>query len=378
MGIRYHKGVVIMENQIYWILVGTRPEVIKQVPLYFELVRRFGKEKVALVGTGQHKELLEQALSHFGVHLDFNLNIMKPNQTLSSSSAAVLEGLDELFLKSKPEWLIVQGDTTSAAMAAWAAFQSGVMVAHNEAGLRSYDLDHPFPEEGNRRHIAIVAKAHFAPTEMARQALLNEGVPAQNIFLTGNTGIDALKWTLEQHAPESISQLLKVVKDAGQKPVLLTAHRRENKAAMDAWFETLAKFIVSNPELSLIYPIHPNHTAKPAAEKHLSHLKQVHMIPAIHYGETCHLLSECEFVITDSGGIQEEASTLGLPVVICRKTTERMEAVNEGVARLAGTDPDSIRKSMQWAKNLGRPEKRGIQRNIFGDGFAAQRIADQL
>ena len=367
-----------MEKQKYWILVGTRPEVIKQIPLYFELVRQQGPENVALIGTGQHRELLDQALAHFNVKLTLNLNIMQANQTLASSSAAVLEGMGALFQKNKPEWIIVQGDTTSAAMAAWAAFQAGVKVAHNEAGLRSYNLQHPFPEEANRRLISVVADLHFAPTERAKKALIKEGVDARKIYITGNTGIDALRWTLNQPRPDSVHSLLLDLKENGLKPVLLTAHRRENKESMDEWFQALTQFLGLNPGLALVYPIHPNHAAKPAADKYFTGARQVRIIPATSYGETCHLLSECEFVVTDSGGIQEEASTMGLPVVVCRKTTERMEAVDAGMARLAGTETQSVLAAMNWALQKGRPKKAGINYDIFGDGFAATKIAYRL
>jgi UDP-N-acetylglucosamine 2-epimerase (non-hydrolysing) len=367
-----------MQMKKYWIIVGTRPEVIKQVPLYLELVQRYGKDQVKLIGTGQHRELLEQALSHFGVPLDLNLEIMRPHQSLSESSSAILNGMNLLFQSGRPDWLVVQGDTTSAAMAAWAGFQSGVRIAHNEAGLRSYDLENPFPEEANRKLISIVADLHFAPTSRARAALLREGVQESRIHTTGNTGIDALKWTLDQPRPSSIDFVLHSIRRQGLKPVLLTAHRRENGSTMDQWFMALKDFLRINPHLGLVYPLHPNHLAKPAADAHLSPLPQVHLMPALNYGETCHLLSECEMVVTDSGGIQEEAATLGVPTVICRKTTERMEAVDLGIARLAGTEPDTILSAMAWAQTVGRAKGTAFQNTVFGDGRASARIADLI
>ncbi len=366
----------LINKKNFWVLVGTRPEVIKQVPLYLELVKRYGKDKVALIGTGQHRELLDQALGHFNIKLDINLSIMTADQTLSSSSAAVLHGISGLFAYGKPKWMIVQGDTTSAAMAAWAAFQSGVKVAHNEAGLRSYNLQHPFPEEANRKLIGVIADLHLAPTEYACQALLREGVDPKKIFVTGNSGIDALKWTLSQPTPNSVNELLSDLNKDGLSPVLVTAHRRENRESMDEWFQALRSFLDSNSHLAVICPLHPNHAAKEAAEKHLGGLKQARIIPAMDYGQTCHLLSRCSFVVTDSGGIQEEASTLGVPVVICRKTTERMEAVHAGVAILAGTEPHSILKGMEWAAKKERVRRNGLVFNIFGDGNSSARIAD--
>ena len=367
-----------MKNKTHWIVVGTRPEVIKQVPLYLELVTRYGRDSVALVGTGQHRELLDQALSHFGVSLDFNLDIMKPAQTLSEASSAVLTGMSSLFVEHRPEWIIVQGDTTSAAMTAWAAFQAGIPVAHNEAGLRSYDLDHPFPEEANRRLISIVARLHFAPTERSKMALLNEGIDERIVHVTGNTGIDALRLTLGRPRPDSIQFVLKSLKSKGLRPVLLTAHRRENRESMESWFKSLAQFLTVNPDLGLIYPIHPNHLAKPAADQYLSTLPQAHVVPALNYGETCHLLAQCDLVVTDSGGIQEEAATLGIPTVVCRQTTERMEAVDAGIARLAGTESDTILSSMAWALRQPKPKHEGLKFDLFGDGYASERIADLL
>ncbi len=372
----------------YWILVGTRPEVIKQVPLYLELLKRFGKDQVALIGTGQHKELLKQALDHFGIEPDINLNIMTQDQSLVSSSAAVLEGIGQLLREcsEKPEWVIVQGDTTTAAMAAWAAFQSGVKVAHNEAGLRSYNLKHPFPEEANRKLIGTIADLHLAPTELARNALLKEGVSAQQVFITGNTGIDALRWTLEQTEPESICRLISQLQKDALTPVLVTAHRRENRSSMESWFKTLREFLNAHSDLALVCPMHPNQAAEEAARRFLGDLPRAHIRPAMNYAETCHLLKHCAFVVTDSGGIQEEASTLGVPVVVCRQTTERMEAVHEGIALLAGNEPEKIYQGMLWAVGLSSTASRiktvtvktSFSRNIFGNGFSATTIADLL
>ncbi len=367
-----------LEKKKYWVVVGTRPEVIKQAPVYFELVDRFGVENVALIGTGQHKELLNQALSHFDLKLDLNLEIMQPNQTLAASSSAVLQKMNELFQTSRPEWLVVQGDTTSAAMAAWAAFLSEVKVAHNEAGLRSYDLVNPFPEEANRRLISVIADVHFAPTRLAQEALLREGVSRDKIVVTGNTGIDSLHWTLLQTCPTRVSGWLERFKASGQKPVLVTAHRRENKRKMDQWFSALARFTTENREFSLVFPFHPNHTALAYAEKYLGDSDRAMIMPAIGYDETCHLLNACAFVVTDSGGIQEEAASLGIPVVVCRETTERMEAVEAGLAKLAGTDPDPVIQAMDWAAMMSRLSPGRSTNSIFGDGHAAMRVVNAL
>jgi len=368
-----------LQNKKIWILVGTRPEVIKQAPLYFACCEKFGKDAVALLGTGQHRELLEQALAHFNLKLDYNMSIMKPGQTLTGSSAAVLEGMQQLLNEHKPEWIIVQGDTTTAAMAAWAGFQNDVKIAHNEAGLRSYDLRHPFPEEANRKLIGVVADVHFPPTKKAETALLAENTDKKKIFVTGNTGIDALRITLEMPEPQSVTALVQSITSKGLRPVLLTAHRRENQGeAIDQWFSALASFIDAHKDISLIYPMHPNNAGREAATKYLAAHERIHLMPAINYGETCHILKHARFVITDSGGIQEEASTLGMPVVVCRKTTERMEAVEAGVARLAGTSLSTILESMQWAYDRSANGNERTKRDIFGDGFSSKRIAEIL
>jgi UDP-N-acetylglucosamine 2-epimerase (non-hydrolysing) len=365
-----------------WILVGTRPEVIKQAPVYIEAVHQLGRENVGLIGTGQHRELLDQALQHFNISLDHNLGVMRSGQSLSESSVAILSGMAQLFTQFKPDWLVVQGDTSSAAMAAWAAFQCGVRVAHNEAGLRSYDLQHPFPEEANRRLIAVVADLHFAPTEKARESLLKEGVPPGKIKVTGNTGIDALRMTLEMGQPSSVTKILDLCRENHLEPVLLTAHRRENMGeGMDQWFQALAQILRSHQNLALIYPIHPNNAARPAAEKHLAGLQQVFIMPAINYAETCHVLNQCRFVVTDSGGIQEEASAMGIPVVVCRKTTERSEAVEFGIAHLSGIETESILDGMAWAYKKSAFPRTSTGRliyDLFGDGNSAKTIVNLL
>lgn len=360
-----------------WVVVGTRPEVIKQVPVYWACQNKFGPEKVKLIGTGQHKELLTQALTHFGAQLDANFDIMKPGQSLSKVAASVLERFDEALEKESPDWVIVQGDTTTAAMAALAAFHRKIKIAHNEAGLRSHDLQNPFPEEANRKIISSIADLHFAPTKIAHTALIKENVSPEAIEVVGNTGIDSLHWTLSKPTPKNIGNLLEEIQKNQAEPVLLTAHRRENAGyTMDQWFEELQKFFNDHKELYLVYPIHPNNLARPYAEKYLASLKNACLFEPFNYLETCHLLKSCRFVITDSGGIQEESATLGIPAVVCRKTTERPEGILAGRAKLVNTDNlhNEISAALEWAINLGR----GPEQNLFGDGNAAKKIANIL
>jgi UDP-N-acetylglucosamine 2-epimerase (non-hydrolysing) len=362
-----------------WVLVGTRPEVIKQAPVYIACREAFGPGEVALIGTGQHRELLDQALTHFDLALDEDLGIMREGQTPTSSAAAILSGLEPLLLSDPPAWIVVQGDTTSAAMAAWAAFHAGVRVAHNEAGLRTYDLAQPFPEEANRKLISVVADEHFAPTEHARKALLAEGCAADRIHVTGNPGIDSLLMTLAKPRPARVEELVELAAGEGRGLVLMTAHRRENRGAgMDEWFATLAEFLAAREDLELVYPMHPNHAGDHAAARYLIGNTRVRIVHPLDYGETCHLLAACRFAITDSGGIQEESATLGVPVVVCRRQTERPEAVAAGISHLATTDAAPLRRALDWAYERSEEGRPDAIDPIFGDGHAGPRIASLL
>lgn len=359
-----------------WVLVGTRPEVIKQVPLYWALVEKLGKKSVALVGTGQHRELLEQSLSHFDVKLDFNYRLENNGLTLTDLGSKILDGFGKLIAAHRPKLIVVQGDTLSAAMVALAAFLNKVPVIHNEAGLRSYDLEQPFPEEGNRKFISSIAALHLAPTNMAAQALQLENIPENQIEMVGNTVVDALHWTLSK--PNNSEQVLawRKKKEQGRKLVLVTSHRRENKEAMDSWYDALAGFLKLHEDVELICPIHPNNLAREAASSHLADVGRVHIVDPLSYHETCHLLRMCHMVVTDSGGIQEECATLSVPVVVCRKKTERMEAVELGLSQLADPcDMDQVRKSLLWAYELGPQDNKLWP---YGHGDAGARIANLI
>jgi UDP-N-acetylglucosamine 2-epimerase (non-hydrolysing) len=361
------------------VLVGTRPEVIKQAPVYIACRDAFGPERVSLIGTGQHRELLDLALADFDLALDTDLGIMRADQTPTSAAAAILTGLEPLLAEEPPAWIVVQGDTTSAAMAAWAAFHAGAGVAHNEAGLRTYDLAQPFPEEANRKLISAVATEHFAPTEHARRALLAEGCPAERIHVTGNPGIDALRMTLAKPEPARVAELVAGAARDGRELVLMTAHRRENRdEGMEEWFATLAAFLDEHPELEVVYPMHPNRAGYAAAVHHLRDRPRVRIVDPLNYTETCHLLRRCRFTITDSGGIQEEGATLGVPVVVCRRVTERPEAVEAGAAYLASTEAEPLRLALDWAYERSAGRSPDTFEEIFGDGHAAERIARLL
>lgn len=359
-----------------WVLVGTRPDVIKQAPVVAACRRVLGADAVAVIGTGQHRELLDQALAHFELELDYNLDVMQPNQRLVDASAAVLAGVGQMLDGGSPQWLVVQGDTTSAAMSSWAAFQSGVPVAHNEAGLRTFHLDQPFPEEANRRLISLVAQLHFAPTDSARRALLAEGVDERAIHVTGNPGVDALRLTLERPPSANVSAMVSEAERLGRRVVLMTAHRRENRGApIEEWFKTLAAFLVEHPDVQLIYPIHLNDAGRREAARHLEPLESVLTIDPLSYADTCHLLRRSAFVITDSGGIQEEAAALGVPAVVCRNYSERYEGVALGLAVLAGTEANELWAALKWANDQAPTARTRELRDVYGDGQSGGRIA---
>ncbi len=349
------------------------------MPVYLACCEKFGRDKVALIGSGQHRELLDQALDHFGLQLNHDLYVMKPGDSLTELSAAILRGMDLLFRDGTPDWLLVQGDTTSAAMASWAGFQNQIKVAHSEAGLRSYDLQNPYPEEANRRLISLVADLHFAPTEDAKRNLLAEGIDADRVLVTGNPGIDAFRMTLDMPEPKLSKEIREEIEGDQLKAVLLTAHRRENEGdGMTQWFEALARFMKQHTDLALIYPVHPNLSASGPAEKFLASNPRVFIKSALSYAETCHLLQYCQFVVTDSGGIQEEAAALGVPAVVCRRATERQEAIHAGLARLAGTATDQVFDAMDWAYRTQRRKCKGRFHAFYGDGYSAARVAEHL
>lgn len=373
--------VAALKDKTLWIMLGTRPEAIKQIPLYQEAVKRWGKERVALVNSGQHRDLLQQVLDTFEVEPDVDLQIFKGGQSLAEMSASLLLRCRELFQSVKPKTLIVQGDTTTAALLGMAAFYEGdIQICHNEAGLRTGQIRNPFPEEFNRQVLGRIATYHFAPTEKAKERLLSEGVDASSVFTTGNTGIDALLKVQDMGAPHSLETLL-----ADKKPeqglVLMTAHRRENQgASFDEWFGAWAEFLKSHPDVYVLYPQHPNDLAKGAAEKYLKSLPNVKLCSPTDYKTTCHLLKQCAFVVTDSGGLQEEGSSLGIPVVVCRQTSERMEAVEAGYSRLAGSETKRILEACEWAygewkANLGKERALSWP---FGRGDASVKICNEI
>jgi len=355
---------------------GTRPEAIKMAPVVHALAETSGiKSKVCV--TGQHRDLLDQAMSLFGIAPDFDLKLMKPSQTLFDITGGALGGLREVFDATRPDMVLVHGDTTTSMAAAMAAFYLRIPVGHVEAGLRSFDVHSPWPEEFNRRTIGSLARLHFAPTERARDNLLAEKVDPRNIELTGNTAIDAVQMIAarDEDFPEIRQRWSR------RRIVLVTAHRRENFGApFSRILQALRLYAQRNPGMMLVYPVHPNPNISGPAHAALADLDNVALIPPVNYQELVFLLRHCQFVLTDSGGIQEEAPTFGKPVIVLRENTERPEAVEAGTAVLVGSDPRKILLAMDVLtdESSGSYRQMSSVGNPFGDGNAARRIAARV
>ena len=361
---------------------GTRPEAIKMAPMIKELQARPESFEVKVCVTGQHREMLDQVLNFFSITPDYDLAVMKPNQTLSTVTAEVLTKLEPVLNAEKPDIVLVQGDTTSAFIGALGGFYKQIPIGHLEAGLRSGDIYSPFPEEVNRVLIGRVANYHFAPTERAKQALLTEGVSATNVYKVGNTVIDALLLGLniiKSHDEEEYKQAIGAI-DWSKRLILVTGHRRESfGGGFESMCEAIKRIANENPDVEVIYPVHLNPNVQKPVNDILSGVKNIHLIQPLDYPNLIWLMSKVYLVLTDSGGIQEEAPTLGKPVLVMREVTERQEGVEAGTAKLVGTDGEVIFNETQ---NLLHDEaayaKMANAINPYGDGTTAKQIADIL
>ncbi len=358
------------------LVFGTRPEAIKMAPLVRAL-RDHPDAQPTICVTAQHREMLDQVLDWFDIRPDFDLDLMQPNQTLTGLAARAMQGVSEIITKVQPDVLLVQGDTTTAMAAAMAAFFQRVPVGHVEAGLRTGDIYNPFPEEVNRHLISVMTTYHFAPTETARRALLAEGTRPESIFVTGNTVIDALKWTVARPYQLTIDLPLEV---PGERLILVTAHRRESFGpAFESICLALRQIVERNPDVRLIYPVHLNPNVQEPVRRILGGIQRVHLIDPLPYPDTAHLMARSTLVLTDSGGIQEEAPALGKPVLVMRRTTERPEAVEAGTARLVGTDSETIVREVETLLyNPVAYQAMAKAISPYGDGHAAQRIVEVL
>lgn len=356
------------------LVFGTRPEAIKICPLINELKKRQNVQTLVCV-TAQHRQLLDQVLKTFGVVPDYDLNIMKEQQTLFDITSNILNSIREVLEKEQPDIVLVHGDTSTAFAAALACFYLRIPVGHVEAGLRTYKNFSPYPEEFNRQAVGIISNYHFAPTQLAADCLIREGKNPAAVYVTGNTIIDAMQYTVEEHYthPE-----LDWVGD--NKLIFITAHRRENLGEpMRHMFRAIRRVLNEHSECRAVYPVHMNPLVKRVAEEELGECKSIHLIDPMEVVD-CHNFEVRSFLcLTDSGGIQEECSCYGVPVLVMRDTTERLEGVNMGTLRLVGTDEEMIYRNF---KNLLEdPEeyrKMSYAGNPYGDGHACERIADIL
>lgn len=357
---------------------GTRPDAIKMAPVVLELRRHPGRFRVRTLATGQHREQLDQVLATFGIVPDSDLGIMEHGQTLSRITVRSLEGMDAVIQAERPDLLIAQGDTTTTFVAALAAFYHRVPFAHVEAGLRTHNPWDPFPEEMNRRLAGAIALYHFAPTEAARANLLREGIDDERIRVTGNTGIDALLWVAGRDVAIDDAALSALLQSR-RRLVTVTAHRRENLGApLERICSALAALAERYPETDWVYAMHRNPAVRQTVVAALAGRPNVHLIEPPAYAPFVKLLQRSAVILTDSGGIQEEAPSLGVPVVVLRETTERPEGVAAGVAQLAGTDVDAIIEAAVGL--LSRPDGGlpGALVNPYGDGRASERIREAL
>lgn len=357
---------------------GTRPEAIKMAPLAIELKKREDIETIVCV-TAQHREMLDQVLELFKITPEYDLDIMKTRQTLIGITTRVLEGLDEVMKKEQPDIVLVHGDTSTSFVASLAAFYNQIMVGHVEAGLRTYDKYSPFPEEMNRNLTGRIADMHFSPTVSNAENLVKENISKEDIYITGNTVIDAMKTTVKENYSFE-DEVLRTIDFENKRVILVTAHRRENLGKpLEDICSALSEIIKEYPDVEIIYPVHLNPAVRDTVYEILGKLDRVHLIQPLNVTELHNAMNKSFMVMTDSGGIQEEAPSLAKPVLVLRRETERPEAVKAGTVKLAGVEKENI---LKLAKELldepSAYDKMAKAANPYGDGEASGRIADAI
>jgi UDP-N-acetylglucosamine 2-epimerase (non-hydrolysing) len=363
-------------------IFGTRPEAVKMAPVVWQLAHTAGIESHVVV-TAQHRQMLDQVLDLFDIQPEIDLNLMRPNQGLAELTAGILIHLDPVLKRMQPDWVLVQGDTTTVMASALLCYYNRIRVGHVEAGLRTGDKWQPFPEEINRRIAGVAADLHFAPTEHSRQNLLREGVPDWRIALTGNPVIDALRQIIQRPAPAEARAVLEryQITPGGRQLVLVTAHRRENFGApFEGICQGLRRLAQAYPErLQLVYPVHLNPNVQEPVNRLLADIPNISLLPPLDYLPLVHLMRHATLVLTDSGGIQEEATSLGVPTLVLREVTERPEGVAAGVLKLVGTDPQRIfNEARRLLEDPAAYRAMAGAQNPFGDGHAAERIVTAL
>ena len=361
------------------VIFGTRPEAVKMAPIVKALKndREHFDSKICV--TAQHRDMLDQVLRIFDIEPDYDLNIFQSGQTLTQITCRALSGLEGVIEEYKPDLILVQGDTTTVFSGALAAFYHQVKIGHVEAGLRSGNLYSPYPEEANRMLTGVLTDFHFAPTQTSKNNLLREGYDESKIFITGNTSIDALSWVIDKNYKFN-EEALNNIDFENKKVILLTAHRRENIGEpMENIFSAVKEIAEKNSDIEIIYPMHLNPKVREIAKSIFGLMKGVHLIEPLDYLPFTNLMSKCYLVVTDSGGVQEEAPSLGKPVLVVRKETERPEGIEAGTAKLAGTDKKVIYRELDLLINNAEEYKKMANAvNPYGDGRAAFHIIDAI
>lgn len=356
------------------VIFGTRPDTIKLAPVILALQKETKLFKVVSIATAQHRKMLDQVLDVFKITPDYDLNVMKQNQSLAELTKNTIQALDEVLVKENPDMVLVQGDTSTTFIGSLAAFYRKIPVGHVEAGLRTYDMMNPFPEEANRRLTGVLTELHFPPTDTAKKALLRERMPKEKIFTTGNTVIDALKIAVKKNFTFTVPAVNEIIAQK-KKIVLLTMHRRENWGEpMKHACNAVKKLAALYPDINFVFPVHLNPIVRDVVFPALGGIPNVKLIDPLDYLDFVNLIARSYLIITDSGGVQEEAPSLGKPVLVLRKVTERPEAVKFGTVKLVGEDEKKI---LYWAKRLldnkGEYKKMASAVNPYGDGLSSKR-----
>lgn len=355
---------------------GTRPEAIKMAPVVLSLKNRSDEFEEVTVVTGQHREMLDQVLSIFHIEPSYDLNIMKSRQTLADITSNVILKLGQIIAKEKPDIVLVHGDTTTTFAASISAFYQQTKLGHVEAGLRTWNKYSPYPEEMNRQLTDVLSDLYFAPTNQSQANLLKENHPESQIFVTGNTAIDALDQTVRDDYHHEVLDMI----DPNKKMILVTMHRRENQGdPMRRVFKVMREVVESHPDIEIIYPVHLNPVVQEAADAILGHHKRIHLIDPLDVVDFHNLAARSYFIMTDSGGVQEEAPSLGKPVLVLRDTTERPEGVEAGTLKLVGTDPTMVKTAMlQLLDDPTEYRRMAEAKNPYGDGHASRPILDAI
>ncbi len=358
------------------LVFGTRPEAIKMAPLILELKKRAAEFETVVTVTAQHREMLDQVLAVFEITPDYDLDVMQPNQTITTITTNVMNRLEEVIQAEKPDIILVHGDTTTTFAASLAAFYNKTAIGHVEAGLRTWNKYSPYPEEMNRQLTDVLSDLYFAPTLQSKENLLQENHPVDQVYVTGNTAIDALKQTVAQDYQHDILEKV----DFSKKVILVTMHRRENQGKpMEQVFKAMKDVVNKHPDTEIIYPVHLSPTVQKLAHAAFDDVERVHLTAPLDVVDFHNLAARCHFIMSDSGGVQEEAPSLGKPVLVLRDTTERPEGIAAGTLKLVGTEYENVKQEMTvLLEDETQYQQMAQAKNPYGDGQASRRILDAI